>query len=163
MLLDSAAQGALSHFSMLAALPRATLTMDAAGQLHGCGMDTAQSGFLAALEQLWREAAKDAPARPAHLPFAGGWIVYLGYELAREIEPTLRPWWPAASLTDARPVACAMRIPAALIQGEGGAFLVTEPAVTPAERAQILRGPAAKWAQIRLHIRLRRRTCAPST
>ncbi len=86
----------------------------------------------------WREAAADAPSRPSHLPFAGGWIIYLGYELAREIEPTLQPWWPAASLEDARPVACAMRVPAALIQGEGGAFLVTEPSVTPAERAQIL-------------------------
>ncbi len=40
VLLDSAAQGALSHFSMLAALPRATLTMDAAGQLQGLGKDS---------------------------------------------------------------------------------------------------------------------------
>ncbi len=37
VLLDSAAHGALSHFSMLAALPRATLTMDAAGKLRGLG------------------------------------------------------------------------------------------------------------------------------
>ncbi len=103
VLLDSAAQGALSHFSMLAALPRATLTIDAAGQLHGFGMQAAGKGFLSALEELWRQAAADAPARPPELPFAGGWIVYLGYELAREIEPTLQPWWPAASLSDARP------------------------------------------------------------
>jgi anthranilate synthase component 1 len=137
VLLDSAAQGALSHFSMLAALPRATLTMDAAGQLHGFGMDAAPGGFFAALEQLWRKSAADSPARPAHIPFAGGWMVYLGYEMAQEVEPALRPWWPAASLADARPVACAMRIPAALIQGEGGAFLVTEPSVTPEERARI--------------------------
>jgi anthranilate synthase component 1 len=137
VLLDSAAQGALSHFSMLAALPRATLTMDAAGQLHGFGMDAAHGGFFAALEQLWRKSAVDAPARPAHVPFAGGWMVYLGYELAREVEPALRPWWPAASLADARPVACAMRVPAALIQGEGGAFLVSEPSVTAEERACI--------------------------
>ena len=84
VLLDSAAQGALSHFSMLAALPRATLTMDAAGNLHGFGKQATQSGFLSTLEQLWREAAVDAPVRPSHLPFAGGWIIYLGYELARE-------------------------------------------------------------------------------
>ncbi|MEO8309181.1 MAG: aminodeoxychorismate synthase component I [Pseudomonadota bacterium] len=139
VLLDSAAQGALSHFSMLAALPRATLTMDAAGHLHGFGRDTSSDqGFLTTLEQLWNQAAKDAPVRPSHLPFAGGWIVYLGYELAREVEPALRPFWPAASLADARPVACAMRVPAALLQGEGGSFLVTEPGVTAAERARIL-------------------------
>ena len=137
VLLDSAAQGALSHFSMLAALPRATLAMDAAGQLHGFGKQGA-GGFLPTLEQLWRETANGAPLRPSRLPFAGGWIIYLGYELAREIEPTLRPWWPAASLTDARPVACAMRIPAALIQDQGGAYLVTEPSVAPTERARIL-------------------------
>lgn len=138
VLLDSAAQGAHSHFSMLAALPRATLTMDAAGKLHG-PQSPPSGGFMPALEQLWKEAAQDAPARPSQLPFAGGWIVYLGYELAREIEPTLQPFWPAASLADRRPVACAMRVPAALLQdGQGGAFLVTEPTVTPEERAQIL-------------------------
>jgi anthranilate synthase component I len=138
VLLDSAAQGALSSFSMLAALPRATLAIDAAGRLHGFGRVDIPGGFLATLEQLWREAAKSAAARPEHLPFAGGWIVYLGYELAREIEPSLRPWWPAGSLADARPVATAMRIPAALIHGEGGAFLVTEPSVSAQERSQIL-------------------------
>ena len=140
VLLDSAAQGPLSHFSMLAALPRASLTLDAAGRLHGGGHEGEQGGFLPALEKLWRETAAGAPARPSMLPFAGGWMVYLGYELAREIEPTLQPWWPSASLADARPVACALRIPAALIQnGQGESFLVTEPGVTPAEREQIRR------------------------
>jgi anthranilate synthase component 1 len=108
--------------------------------LQGSGCEITQGGFLRALEKLWRETAVDAPTRPSMLPFAGGWMVYLGYELAREIEPTLQPWWPSASLADARPVACAMRIPAALIQnGQGEAFLVTEPGVTPTEREQIRR------------------------
>jgi anthranilate synthase component I len=137
-LLDSAAQGALSHHSMLAALPRGTITLDADGGIQGAGPMT-RGNFLPVLERAWRDAARDAPGRPAQLPFAGGWIIYLGYELAREIEPTLQSWWPAASLVDARPVACAMRVPAVLIQDEAGkGLLVCEPDVTAAERASIL-------------------------
>jgi anthranilate synthase component I len=137
-LLDSAAQGALSHHSMLAALPRGTITLDADGGIQGAGPMTREN-FLPVLERAWRDAARDAPGRPAQLPFAGGWIIYLGYELAREIEPTLQSWWPAASLVDARPVACAMRVPAVLIQDEAGkGLLVCEPDVTAAERASIL-------------------------
>ena len=44
-------------------------------------------GFLAALERWWRELR--VPAEPASLPFTGGWLLYLGYELAAEIEPRL--------------------------------------------------------------------------
>ena len=42
-----------------------------------------------ALERWWCELA-NAALRRARLPFSGGWFVYLGYELAGEIEPRLR-------------------------------------------------------------------------
>ena len=58
------------------------------------------------------------------LPFAGGWFVYLGYELAGEIEPSLH--LPAS--TDGLPVAFATRIPAAIIVDKAAqvAYLMCE-------------------------------------
>src|SRR6187549_1914543 len=118
VLLDSAAEGALSRTSLLAALPRGALWLDARGGVHVSGELPAlpTSGFLATLDAQWRAAAAGAASRPADQPFAGGWFVYLGYELALEIEPALRPFWPQASFADSRPVAVALRIPAALLR-----------------------------------------------
>ncbi|HNI24245.1 MAG TPA: hypothetical protein PLK47_15725, partial [Plasticicumulans sp.] len=67
--------------------------------------------FLDRLDAAWRAerlpAADDADL-PEGLPFRGGWFVYLGYELAAEVEPVLQ--LPAA--TDGLPRACALRVPA---------------------------------------------------
>ena len=56
--------------------------------LAGAGATLVDQDFLGALEQHWRHEHR--PGTPSHLPFAGGWFIYLGYELAGEIEPTLR-------------------------------------------------------------------------
>ncbi|HEV7606145.1 MAG TPA: aminodeoxychorismate synthase component I [Steroidobacteraceae bacterium] len=87
---DSAAQGPLARFSLLAAGPSAALFRDANGKLSAQGMTPVQGGFLDNLEAWFqREALAAAPAdRP--LPFVGGWFVYLGYEIAAEIEPRLK-------------------------------------------------------------------------
>ncbi len=141
MLLDSAASGALSQMSLLAALPRGAVWLDAGGGVHTTGdvPPLATHGFLPALDAHWRHAREGAAPRPETLPFAGGWVVYLGYELALEIEPALRPFWPRSSFADARPVAVALRVPAALqVDADGKGFLITEPSVTAAERAQVL-------------------------
>lgn len=141
VLLDSAAEGALSQTSLLAALPRGAIWLDARGGVHTTGdlPPLAAEGFLPTLEAHWRAAATGGAACPPGLPFAGGWFVYLGYELALEIEPTLRRFWPAASFDDARPVAMALRIPAALLRdAQGRGQLVAEASVTAAERQQIL-------------------------
>ncbi len=140
VLLDSAAHGALSQFSLLAALPRGCLWMDASGALHAEGDVSVpqETGFLAAFDALWR-CHPQATSPPPDLPFHGGWFAYLGYELALEIEPTLDRFWPGASRRDARPVAWAMRVPAALLlDAQGRGYLVAESSVTPAERQQIL-------------------------
>jgi anthranilate synthase component 1 len=79
-------------------------------------------GFLAALENWW--SALRIPEAASPLPFSGGWLLYLGYELAAEIEPRLR----LPRSTD--PVtALAIRAPAAWIRdrGTGQAWLVAEP------------------------------------
>jgi anthranilate synthase component 1 len=66
--------------------------------------------FLAALDREWR--AQRISREEPRWPFRGGWALYLGYELAGEIEPVL-------SLPDAPgrlPVALALRCPAAILR-----------------------------------------------
>ena len=142
ILLDSAADGALSQTSLLGALPRGSLWIDSHAQLHAEGdlELPRERGFFNALEEIWRNAGANGEqqGRPAHIPFGGGWFVYLGYEMALEVEPTLRSGWPAASLADARPVASALRVPAALLRDTNGqGYLVAEPQVSAAELAMV--------------------------
>ena len=101
------------------------LRLDAGGAL--VGPHAGERGFLAALETWWQavhDDPADAPPAPAEqLPFSGGWFVYLGYELAAEIEPCLTlPRSPDPL------VALAVRTPAAWIKDRatGAAWLVAE-------------------------------------
>jgi anthranilate synthase component I len=111
LLLESAAAGPLSRASVLLAEPRAALWLDADGQLCRQGAAPIGPDFLTTLESWWRaeQTAADAPGEPG-LPFAGGWALFLGYELAQEIEPKLTlpraplPWQ-----------AFALRTPCALV------------------------------------------------
>jgi anthranilate synthase component I len=111
LLLESAASGPLSRVSVLLAEPRAALWLDADGCLGADGVTPAGPDFLTSLESWWRAEQSDcgAGAQP-ELPFAGGWALFLGYELAQEIEPQLRlprtplPWQ-----------AFALRTPCALV------------------------------------------------
>ncbi len=122
LLLDSAAEGPLSAASVLLALPRAALTLSAAGVLSGSGMRPAGATFLEALEQWWRTESTPAPRTPA--PLHGGWALFLGYELAQEVEPNLQ--LPATPLPW---VAFALRTPCALVHelGSGRVFATAEP------------------------------------
>ena len=80
------------------------------------------SGFLSALEQWWIALRTSEAA--ATLPFTGGWLLYLGYELVAEIEPRLR--LPPSSDPV---VALAIRAPAAWVRDRatGQAWLIAEP------------------------------------
>jgi anthranilate synthase component 1 len=88
VLLESAARGELARFSVLCAAPSAALWIDAAGEVGAFGVTPRPGGFLANLEHWTRAAPKPPPPSGAlaHVPFRGGWIVYLGYEIAGEIE-----------------------------------------------------------------------------
>ncbi|MEP6548981.1 MAG: aminodeoxychorismate synthase component I, partial [Gammaproteobacteria bacterium] len=104
------------------------LPMAAGGCLRlgsdGClsGPYAGASGFLTALEHWW--TALRTPEMASALPFIGGWLLYLGYELASEIEPRLR----LPRSTDPI-IALAIRAPAAWIRDRatGQAWLVAEP------------------------------------
>src|SRR5262249_11800166 len=87
VLMDSAAVGPLSRQSILVAEPRAALWLDAEGRVRTEGVTLPDTGFLDALEQWW--LAERVPWEPSMPAFAGGWALFLGYELAREIEPRL--------------------------------------------------------------------------
>jgi anthranilate synthase component I len=107
VLLDSAVAGPLGKVSILAAQPQAALWSTPDGRVHGRGVEPGAARFLDALDLWWRESAV---AQPSEKPFAPGWVVFLGYEIAADIEPHLTlpptplPW-----------TAFALRTPCALV------------------------------------------------
>jgi anthranilate synthase component I len=111
VLLDSVAEGPLGRASILVARPRAALWLDAKGRLGSSGTAPRGESFLSSLERWWL-AERTAPGSeaPAEIPFAGGWALYLGYEVAEEIEPRLA--LPAGALPWR---AFALRVPCALV------------------------------------------------
>jgi anthranilate synthase component 1 len=121
VLLDSAAQGTLGRYSILAAFPSAALWQDAGGRLRGRGLaevPTAGQGFLSSFEQLWRQSSIDRVdagegSAASAGPFRGGWFIYLGYEIAGEIEPQLA--LPSQLSSGVAPRAFALRVPAAIV------------------------------------------------
>lgn len=109
VLLESAATGgALGRFDILLACPGERLVLEGDGSLVAGFATGPAEGFLGALDRWW--AQERIPAEPSTLPFTGGWFLFLGYELAAEIEPGLR--LPGA---DALPIATAIRFPAAIV------------------------------------------------
>jgi anthranilate synthase component 1 len=110
MLLDSAADGPLSRTSVLLAEPRAALWLDADGLLGAEGTSVQGNTFFSALENWWLAEREPAPVAPSDLPFAGGWALFLSYEMAQEVEPRLS--LPRATLPWR---AFALRTPCALI------------------------------------------------
>lgn len=126
-LLESAAPGARARWDILFALPRGGFALSADGSIRDLEGRGGGRGFLTALDDAWVAARGPVPAaQDAALPFRGGWVLYLGYELAGEIEPRLTlPRSPCG----AAPVALALRSCAAILvdRHEGCTWLVAEP------------------------------------
>ncbi len=105
-LLDSAAPGPLGQYNLLLRTSGEQLCLHHDDKISGpgeCG------GFLSRLND-WFEQEKQSLSSISSWPFTGGWFLYLGYELAAEIEPTIN--FPAAQ--NEFPVAFACRCPAAI-------------------------------------------------
>lgn len=98
-LLESQSVSDLSRFSILFAYPGEQIQ-----STFNSDTNFLQGFTHQFLEQISVEAAE-------YLPFTGGWFVYLGYELAQEIEPSLNLKPDVFDL----PMAIATRIPAAVI------------------------------------------------
>ena len=106
------------HFDILFACPQQTLALTSDGELSllASSPETSSqmndsSDFLTIFEKLWQNEQANSDTEN-DIPFRGGWFLYLGYELAQQIEPSLQ--LPKAGEDDL-PVAFASRIPAAII------------------------------------------------
>ncbi|MEO7917274.1 MAG: chorismate-binding protein, partial [Dokdonella sp.] len=100
-LLESAADGAGARWDILFAFPQTVIE----SRPNGAGA----VDFLSTMDEAW---SADSVARlDDDLPFRGGWLLYLGYELAAQIERRLD--LPEAST--ALPTAVALRCPAAIL------------------------------------------------
>ncbi len=123
-LLESVVHGPpQARYDILFAFPGEALRLDAGLKL--CGGPARGDDFLAAFDHWW-QALRSPASSNCPLPFHGGWFLFLGYELAAQVEPVLR--LPLAEHSPL-PVACAVRAPAALIHDhhEQAYWLVAEP------------------------------------
>lgn len=88
-MLESVGQGtAQARFDLLFRASSQELVLSPELQLSLAG-ERLTGGFLDAFSS-WFARQCDTQPRHPELPFVGGWFVYLGYELAGEIEPRLR-------------------------------------------------------------------------
>jgi anthranilate synthase component 1 len=99
-LIESVAKSLQNHYSLLFAFPQQTLQLK----------HLTEASFVQQFDQRWQQTALEDVLHQ-HLPFRGGWFVYLGYELAGQLEPSLQ----LPSSSKALPIAVAVRIPAAII------------------------------------------------
>jgi len=110
-LLESNVRGPHARYDILFACPQQHLALLGDGSLLDSRGAASHSRFLDALDLAWQDERIERDP-DMHLPFSGGWLLFLGYELAAQIEPRLRlPPAPDADL----PVALAVRCPAAII------------------------------------------------
>jgi len=113
-LLESVAHGTTeARYDILFACPQSSLTLDNNNTLTATHADIelAGSNFLDSLDIWWRKTGS-LNDNDIELPFQGGWFLYLSYELAGQVEQGLQ--LPRGD--DNEVVACAVRIPAAVIR-----------------------------------------------
>lgn len=111
LLLESAAGSAGAHWDLLLAHAGEGFVLAGDGPVRDLAGVPQPGGFLAVLDRHW-QAQRLPLAGDARWPFRGGWALFLGYELAAEIEPSLV--LPAAP--GPLPRALALRCPAAVVR-----------------------------------------------
>ena len=120
LLQSTAAGAALGSHDILMLSCGESLTLEQVGKLAGHNPDKHER-FLDALDAWFK--AEQTTEHSDQWPFLGGWFLYLGYELAAEIEPTLK-----LQPDPQMPAALAVRCPAALIRehSSGSCYFVAE-------------------------------------
>jgi anthranilate synthase component I len=109
-LLESVTQGsAHARYDILFAFPQHSFALGADGGVRDDQGKTRPGRFLDVLDGAWK-AERLLHGEDDGLPFHGGWVLLLAYELAAEIEPSLR-----LRNSPYLPVALAVRCPAAVI------------------------------------------------
>jgi anthranilate synthase component 1 len=125
LLLESSAAGtAQGRWDLLLAASGESLALGRDGNTHAQDGSRVDGDFLAALDREWR--ACRTPREEPRWPFRGGWALFLGYELAAQVEPVLHlPPAPGGL-----PVALALRCPAAVLhdRASGDCIAVAETA-----------------------------------
>ena len=107
LLQSTATKTSLGRFDILFADPQDALVLEAPDKLNGPGA-SGERRFLHALDNWW--GRERLASNGSYLPFSGGWFLYLGYELAGEVEPSLM-----LQPDTLMPVAIAVRCPAAIV------------------------------------------------
>ncbi|MGI9222224.1 MAG: aminodeoxychorismate synthase component I [Woeseiaceae bacterium] len=120
LLQSTAADAALGSHDILMLASSEALRLDATGVVSGYGSE-GHTGFLTALDAWWQR--EQVNSSDGDWPFSGGWFLYLGYELAAEIEPNL-----TLQADPILPAAFAVRCRAALIRehSTGNCYFVAE-------------------------------------
>ena len=147
VLLESSADGPHGRWDMLLAHAGEGFALHRDGVVRTLEGLPLEGDFLAVLDAHWH-AARRATRVESPLPFAGGWGLLLGYELAAQLEPVLQlPPSPGAL-----PVAIALRCPAAVLRdrASGDCMAVAEGAdalgalLADVGRARAM-APAQEW------------------
>ena len=137
-LLESAARGGAQGQRDLLFVRDDTdaLVLHADGSLTGPHAREAGGDFFTALDAWWRAECPKAPAQRerAGLPFTGGWFLFLGYELAGQVEPSLK-----LPRGGDLPIAFAVRTPAAVVRDHrtASAVFVSEARFDPVVLASL--------------------------
>lgn len=106
LLENSGETSELGCYDILFAFPGVRLSALPDGSLLHDGGNLGEKPFLDQLDAIYRQWENHTDlARDSGLPFCGGWFIYLGYELAAEIEPVLasslhQPELPRAIMTE---------------------------------------------------------------
>lgn len=112
-LLEKSSADSLSRYSILFAFPGKSLRVEYHSDIH----------FTTAFDR-WFKQEQSPLFIDTHLPFTGGWFMYLGYELAEQVEPVLDLPIDSFKL----PTAIATRVKSAVIcdHKTGECWFVTE-------------------------------------
>ena len=111
-LLESAAEAssAINRYSLLLSFPQQSLMLNEEGLFDG-SQQLDETDFLQRLDREWHQNWLSKERLDPEQPFNGGWFIYLSYELAEQVEPSLR----LPRSESALPIAFAVRCPAAVV------------------------------------------------